>query len=418
MFMKLRKINRVFPSRALAVVTAVSLALTACGGATTESTSPAVTTDGTTEATEAGSTTSAETTAVETTAVETTAAATTSAAPAELQEVVFAVSTCSSYAYGFHMALALGFFEEEGLDVNMQCVDGSSAVAQQLAAGNVDVGAGNAASHLPVFNRGEKLYPFFAYTRGAQADLVVPTDSPIQTITDLVGQSIGVAGLAGAETTVAKGYLVGEGLDPDRDVTFIEVGAEPPNVQIALDRGDIQAVAATQGDLGLLVSAGLDLRSIVPEEVRSELASYPSGLFFATEDTKDDTEMLGAMARAVARAYTVAFANPAAAVCILADVIPEEYVDPEVGRAQFDAGYQFTQVPESGGSYSFNEELADPSIFQGFIDFYAAAGVLDAPFEAESVIVDVTEEIQDFDQEATKAFAAELPSDCEAAEGY
>ena len=80
--------------------------------------------------------------------------ATTTTQADSMQSVTLALSTTSSFGYGFHIAKGLGFYADEGLDVELQGTGGSSDVAQILAAGNAEAGMGVPGAMLPAIEAG------------------------------------------------------------------------------------------------------------------------------------------------------------------------------------------------------------------------------------------------------------------------
>lgn len=337
-------------------------------------------------------------------------------APEEVQEVTFAAATCSAYYYNMHIAFNLGFFEEEGIDVNMECIDGSSAVGQQMAAGNAETGGAGTAAFLPLYEQGTPMYPFFMTDYGLAYDIVVPGPSDIQDVAGLKGKKIGISALAGAEVPVVRALLAEEGIDPNSGAQLIEIGEDPGAARLALERGRVDAVAASAGDLGALIQTGVDARSVISDAQKEQLSGFPAGALFATEEIKDDTDFLGRLGRAVAKGFLVGYANEDAAICIMAEEIPEDFVDPEAGRASLEGALEFTTAPQDDdGTYQFSYGNDDVDLWNAYIELYANGGVLEEPFDMEPYIVDVNDQINDFDQAEIVEMAEGLESDCEAA---
>lgn len=325
-------------------------------------------------------------------------------------ELTFAASTCGTYYYGYHIAMQQGYFEDEGIDLTLECTGGSAEVAQFLAADNVDFGGGGTSPMLPVIQQGTPLYPFFLHTYGEPYDIMVPGDSDVQSIADLKGTDIGVTELAGGEVPILKALLAQNGIDPEKDVNILEVGLDPAAVQLGFEKGTISAYSSSLTDLSIITSAGIDIRSVVPE---GSLSEYPAGGLFATEDLSGDTELLGRIGRAAAKGFLVAYANLDGALCLVAEAIPEEFVDFEAGRAGVEGALPVTTAPQnSDGTYEFGAGISNAELWNDYIQLYADAGVLEEAFDMEPYLVDVTETVNDFDQQAVIDEANELPSDC------
>ena len=237
----------------------------------------------------------------------------------ELRDVNLALSTTSGFGYGYWIAVGLGYYEDEGLNVSLQGTGGSSDVAQILAANNAEAGMGVPGAMLPAIEAGAGLYPFFTYAYGEVFDVVVPAGSSITNIAGLAGMKIGISELAGGEVPLVRALLVEAGLDPDSDVEIIEVGTNAPSIKASLDDARIDAYSSAKSDIASMNAAGLDTVSIAP----ASLDTLPAEGLLAAEDFKDDDELLIGLGRATAKGQLVAYANLDGAVCVLKELIPK-----------------------------------------------------------------------------------------------
>jgi len=381
------------PTRAWSSVLALSLALalvaTACaeegGGSSTTAEAPS---DGAEETT-------------------TTAAATTTEAPAELRQIDVALSTTSVFGYGYWVALGLGFYEEEGLDVSLQGTGGSADVAQILAANNAAAGMGVPGAMLPAIQAGANLYPFFTYAYGEVFDVVVPEGSDITDIAGLEGKVLGISELAGGEVPLVRALLVEAGLDPDSDVEIIEVGTDAPSITAAFDSNRIDAYSSAKADIAAMNATGLGTVSIAP----ASLATLPAEGLLATEETKGDADLLTRIGRATAKGQLMAYSNLDGTVCVLKDLIPEEFTDDAAGRASLEAVVAITTAPQENGEYVFG--FLDAAGWNTYVNIFIQGGVLTEEIDmSQFVMDDLLEGINDFDQQAIVDLATGLPTDC------
>lgn len=325
----------------------------------------------------------------------------------ELEKVDLALSTGSVFAYGYLLAEELGYYDDEGYDVQLQPTGGSSDVAQLLAAKNAEAGMGVPGAMLPAIEQGSSLYPFFTYAYGEVFDVVVPEGSDITDIAGLDGATIGISDLAGGETPLVKALLAEAGIDPDTDVKLLEIGAAAPKVKLAFDRGDIDAYSTAKSDLAKIEAAGVAFTSVAPES----LDELPAEGLLAHEDTKDDTELLVALGRATAKGQLVAYTNFDGAVCVLMEAVPEEFADVEAGRASLESVIPITQAPEEGDGYRFG--YLDAEGWNTYVEIFKQGGVIKSDIDmTEFVIDDIVDDINDFDQQAIIDEANELSTDC------
>lgn len=325
----------------------------------------------------------------------------------ELRDVNLALSTTSSFGYGYWVAVGLGYYEEEGLNVSLQGTGGSSDVAQILAANNAEAGMGVPGAMLPAIEAGAGLYPFFTYAYGEVFDVVVPTGSSITNIAGLAGHKIGISELAGGEVPLVRALLVEAGLDPDSDVEIIEVGTNAPSVKSSLDQGRIDAYSSAKSDIASMNAAGLGTVSIAP----ASLNTLPAEGLLAAEDFKDDDELLIGLGRATAKGQLVAYANLDGAVCVLKELIPEEFTDDAEGRAGLAAVIDITTAPQEGGDYVFG--FLDSAGWNTYVNIFIQGGVISEQIDmGQYVIDDLLDDINDFDQQAIIDEANGLDTDC------
>ena len=325
----------------------------------------------------------------------------------DLRDVNLALSTTSSFGYGYWLAVGLGYYEDEGLNVSLQGTGGSSDVAQILAANNAEAGMGVPGAMLPAIEAGAGLYPFFTYAYGAVFDVVVPAGSSISNIAGLAGMKIGISELAGGEVPLVRALLVEAGLDPDSDVEIIAVGTNAPSIKASLDDARIDAYSSAKSDIASMNAAGLDTVSIAP----ASLDTLPAEGLLAAEDYKDDDDLLIGLGRATAKGQLVAYANLEGAVCVLKELIPEEFTDDAEGRAGLAAVIGITTAPKVDGDYVFG--FLDAAGWNTYVNIFIQGGVLSQQINmGDYVIDDLLDEINDFDQQEIIDEANDLDTDC------
>ena len=119
----------------------------------------------------------------------------------------------------------LGFWADEGLDVELKYTRGSAIGAQLVMTGQADVvHAGTSVGLMVPVSKGAQMQAFYnMITQNFQMP-AVPADSPIKTLADLKGKKLGVIGQATATIPIVKAVLEDAGVDPNNGVTFIDVG--------------------------------------------------------------------------------------------------------------------------------------------------------------------------------------------------
>ena len=102
-----------------------------------------------------------------------------------LTKLTFALTTKDvSVGHAAHTSLpaALGYWKDEGLDVTVASVEGSTAGVQQLAAGNIQIVSVGPEVVLISREKGVKIKAYYVQARETIFTLVVPADSAIQAV--------------------------------------------------------------------------------------------------------------------------------------------------------------------------------------------------------------------------------------------
>lgn len=147
------------------------------------------------------------------------------------------------YAEGWY-GVDVGFFKNNGLDVEYMPFNSGSVATAAVLAGNCDIAC---APTLTVATAVSKNVPLGIVAgaavnthNGPQALLCVRKDGPLHTAKDMVGKTIGVNVLGTSVDLAVQAWLAKNGLDP-KSVKFVELLADESGA--AIDRGTIDAFA-------------------------------------------------------------------------------------------------------------------------------------------------------------------------------
>lgn len=199
---------------------------------------------------------------------------------AEMKEITVILPNPSAInVFPLHVAIGEGYFEEQGLKVNVEAVDGSSQVLQAMSAGQAEIGLPGPGPVLAARARGVDVVFIYNHFAKSVFGVVVREESEYKEPADLKGQTIGVGTADGAEVGFTRALLNEAGLKEGDDYTFLPVG-DGGLAAAAFERGDIEAYAAAVSDAAIMESRGLDLREITPE---AYLAYFGNG-FAAMRD--------------------------------------------------------------------------------------------------------------------------------------
>jgi NitT/TauT family transport system substrate-binding protein len=141
----------------------------------------------------------------------------------------------------------VGFFAQEGLNVQQQLVNSPSVAAQLVATGRGDLCAASYEAIAQGYDKGLRLQYFLARSTRFSNVMAVLDSSPIRTIADFKGKNIGVINIGSAGQVTSELMLAGAGLLPS-DVTFSPIGVGAQALQ-ALISGHVDGLGYPYGEV-------------------------------------------------------------------------------------------------------------------------------------------------------------------------
>jgi NitT/TauT family transport system substrate-binding protein len=154
----------------------------------------------------------------------------------------------------YEVTRAAGFFREEGLDVQLVYMRGSTAATQALVGGALDYAANSFDDLLQAFNRGANIKRFFTTGRLPLTALAIAPKrvGEIKSFNDLEGRTIGVVSRGSVAEAMTLFLMKKAGAD-SRKVQFAVLG---PNIYEPVRLGQVDASWVSEPALTLLVKAG------------------------------------------------------------------------------------------------------------------------------------------------------------------
>lgn len=140
------------------------------------------------------------------------------------------------------MAYEKGFFEEEGVKVEM--IKGSGTSQDLIASGKADVAQDMLPNTVLRIDNGLDINISMGVHTGCLSMMVSP-DSDIKKVEDLKGKRIGVSSLGGSEMAIAQRALADVGVSTSADNMEVEfVAFSGPELAMVLEDGTVDAVVA------------------------------------------------------------------------------------------------------------------------------------------------------------------------------
>ena len=229
-------------------------------------------------------------------------------APPEKSKVVIAVGgKASLYYLPLAIAERLGYFNEEGLQVEMLDFAGGAKALQAMMGGGADVVSGGFDHVMVMRARGQNLRGFVlqgatpAISLGVAKERAAHYKSP----KDLKGMKIGVSAPGSSTHAFINHLLASVGLVPD-DVSIIGVGTGPAAVA-AMQAGQLDAIANIEPAITMMERMGTIKVVVETVSVQGAKTIYgsplPSGSLYTREDfIKANPNTVQALTNAMVRA--------------------------------------------------------------------------------------------------------------------
>lgn len=309
----------------------------------------------------------------------------------------------------------LGLWEEEGLDVRIVAGRGSAQMAQIVISGQAQVAHGGTSAGLMVpLAQGADLVSIYNATTQSFQVPAVPVDSPIRTAADFKGKKIGVQSLGTGTVPVIRAMAQEAGLDPDRDLTFIEVGLGAQAAAALFVTRQVQALGLWDSQYALIENTDprYRLRTIASPLTRQ--ISFQTAVLTSRTFLKQNPTALAGFCRGMAKATIFALENPEAAVRLHWKKYPEQKptnVDESLALEQSKRSLlarvsnmriDNMAIPRSRWGYHAREDVSV------YYDLLRRSGEINTPVKVEDLYTNaVIDQINDFDHAAWAKYARE-----------
>jgi NitT/TauT family transport system substrate-binding protein len=332
------------------------------------------------------------------------------AAPAAAQvtrlKVGWCARTVSAAAAPFAIATKLGWLRQEGIDIELVPMPGSTDCVKNVAVREVDFSLPSVEPLAVGRPQGIKAQVFYTAYQGNIYGIAVPQDSPVKNIGDLRGKRVGVISMASGGVLVARELIRAAGLDPDQDVNIVVAG-EGAQTAAMVRSGQVDALSQFDTQYAMVENAGVKLRLL---DTRA-IDRFPSNGFLALEETlRARRKEAVALARSYAKGTVFAIANPEAAIRILWEVFP---ATKPTGKDEATALRDDTKVLqaraqnwrlEKAGVKRWGEN--SEANYQAYADFMLKTGIIKQPITAKELVTnELVDEINRFDPEKIAAEA-------------
>jgi NitT/TauT family transport system substrate-binding protein len=286
-------------------------------------------------------------------------------AEAQLKKVRLAIPTVDIVTLPLKMAQAMGFYQKEGLEVEIILIAGALGVRAVL--GNSVEFSTASGSILAAAARGVPVKLVSVITAKPTFDLV--SEPKIQSFGQLKGKLVGISTRGGTFEHITRLILERNGLHPDKDVTILALGRQD-DIHLGLKAGRISAAIFSPPRSLLLYRDGFHKLAVSGDY----LPHYPIGGLGVTDElVKKNPADIQAFVRATMRGIAYYRQNRPGSIKFIAKEL--KMADESLAAQMFD--WHQTVLAEEG--------RPSQDWINGVLDFTRKSLEMAAPISAEQV---------------------------------
>jgi len=290
---------------------------------------------------------------------------------------------------------ALGYFEEEGVVVNLLPSDTSIPYVAFVQNGQADLAMLDPVETLNAVAAGANINTVYEVMQNAPEGIGVPAGSTAQSVADLVGTTVGL--VSDRDRAFLQAALDVEGKSID-EVQTVVLGEAGPTLAAAMRDATVSAISGAAPDWIALLANGIEVRLITPEE----LLASPANTFAMNADTIEaKREAVEGFLRAWSKGMYVAAVNPEAVAQMLRRGVPEEWENEAAGQLFLDMSI--------GMNLSTTERLGDlqTGVWTALQPRLVSSGAIEAEIDVATFLNDTyIDAANDFDRAEVEAEAA------------
>jgi len=260
---------------------------------------------------------------------------------------------------------AFGYLEKEGYKLTLLDSDTSVPYIAFLANGDADIVMFDAAETLAARAAGQDMKIVYEAYQRAPEGIVVVADSPIQSLADLKGKTIGLAEQPDEITT----QIALDSVDiPMSDVKTFVVGNQGPVMAMALRDKTIDAFAGGSSDRAAIEAQGVAFRNITPDAISMNPGNN-LGVWGPTLEEK--RPMINAFLKAWAQSQAAGVIDTKAVVAACREAVPEQFENLALGSRMIDYGVFTLQLRRT-----VNYGELQPDLWKSIQPGFKKAGII------------------------------------------
>ncbi|MFL0584250.1 ABC transporter substrate-binding protein [Solibacillus silvestris] len=284
----------------------------------------------------------------------------------DLQEVKVGEVTRSIFYAPLYAAIEEGFFEEEGLSIQLSTIPGGDKTMTALLSDGIDIALIGAETSVYVSgqNPNDKVINFAQLTQ-TDGTFLVARDQNVDFSWDALKDSTFLGQRVGGMPQMAGEFVLKkQGIDPQNDLTLIQ-NIDFANIANAFASGTGDYVQLFEPTASIFEQQGIGK---IVASFGEELGAIPYTVFMAKESTFSEKEMMDSFTKALYKAqkwvYEASSADVAKAIAPYFEDTDQKIIEQVVTRYRDQESYA-------------KDPIIDEDEFQNLLDVMTEAGVLE-----------------------------------------
>jgi len=277
-----------------------------------------------------------------------------------------------------YVADAQGLYNDAGVTATVRHHGSDEGLFTALLAGQEDVVIASGDEAVVAASQGLDLVSIGQYYASYPGTVIVPADSPIATLADLKGKTIGIPGEYGSSYYATLAAIKAGGLQTS-DVTISSIGYTQ---QAALAAGQVDAVVGfTNNDAVQMRLSGLDIREIPLDDGSTPLVA--ASIVTTREWAQSHPDAARAVVSATTEAMNVIAADPQVALDATAQWDTTLTDETSLGAAN---AVLAATVPLWLGDDARADGVQDLATWSSMVSFLSSIGVLEGDVDPSAIV--------------------------------
>jgi NitT/TauT family transport system substrate-binding protein len=244
----------------------------------------------------------------------------------------------------------LGFFKEQGVDLEIQTTPGAVAAAGLVASGALDVALGAMEAVPGYVLQGVPMRAIYQFAYRPIFWLGLFKGGKVQAVTDLKGKRVGVISMGSASIPVLQ-YMLREANLTLSDVTLVPTGFGNAAVT-AMKRGEVDAVMYHDTAYPVFAAEGLEFTFVSSPKLQQGYAG--PGLYALERTYTARRRAFEGLLRGMTKSLAYATRNPEGATRAFGQLHPEAARNPRLEQALWQERMKILALPpEANGQWGY-----------------------------------------------------------------